>query len=320
MSVPAKSAAAVALLMTRKILILSLIYMMCWISPAQKKRTPAIHTENSIKKFNSLDTAMVLIPGGYFNMGSADGKDDEKPVHRVYVSDFYMDKYEVTVAQFIQFIDATGYRTDAENGDGSYIWTGSKWEKKSGINWRQDEEGNPRTQTNYPVVHVSWNDAVAYARWTGKRLPTEAELEYAARYDGRGYKYSWGNGEPSGKRGGNIGDESAKRKFSSWTIWNGYDDGFIYAAPVGSFDPNEFGLYDMTGNVWEWSADWYDKDYYKNSPERNPRGPLTGTTRVLRGSSWSTDPSDVRLTSRYSHVDPSYRRSNYGFRCVKDVR
>ncbi len=294
--------------------------MMCWISAAQQENALPPDSKSRIRKLNPSETGMVLIPGGYFNMGSADGKDDEKPVHRVSVSDFYMDRCEVTVGHYKKFVDATGYKTDAEKNDGSYLLSDSGWGKKNGVNWRHDEEGNVRIQMNYPVIHVSWNDAAAYAKWAGKRLPTEAELEYAARCGGRDYKYSWGNGEPSGRHGGNIGDECGKRKFSDWGIWNGYDDGFVYAAPVGSFDPNEFGLYDMSGNVWEWCADWYDKDYYKNSPERNPQGPPTGTERVLRGSSWSTDPSDVRLTSRYGHADPSYRRSNYGFRCVKDVK
>lgn len=296
------------------------LFFICWTSTEQQKYTPSPHPKGTIRKLDSPDTGMVLIPGGYFNMGSVSGKDDEKPVHRVYVSDFYIDQYEVTVEQYKIFVDATGYKTDAEKDGGSYLLADSGWAKKNGVNWRHDEDGNVRAQNNFPVVHISWNDAVAYAKWAGKRLPTEAELEYAARCGSREYNFAWGNGEPQGKRGGNIADESGKRKFSSWRIWNGYDDGFVKAAPVGSFDPNEFGVYDMTGNVWEWCFDWYDADYYRNSPERNPQGPATGTTRVLRGSSWSTDPSDVRLTSRYSHADPSYRRSNYGFRCVKDVK
>jgi len=264
---------------------------------------------------------MVLIPAGSFLMGSDDGEANEKPVHEVYVDAFYMDKYEVTVAQFKKFVEATGHKTDAEKEGSSYAWTGKKWEEKKGVNWRHDAEGKSigSNNMNHPVIHVSWNDAKAYAQWAGKRLPTEAEWEYAARSGSKGYKYSWGNENPVGKKGGNIADEAAKRSLGWTNTWEGYDDGFVFTAPVGSFDPNEFGLYDMTGNVWEWSEDWFDENYYSKSPKQNPKGPDSGTSRVLRGGSWDGGPRSVRCADR-GNDEPADRDVNVGFRCAQDVR
>ncbi|MFA4839694.1 MAG: SUMF1/EgtB/PvdO family nonheme iron enzyme, partial [Candidatus Neomarinimicrobiota bacterium] len=237
------------------------------------------------------DDNMVFVKGGTFQMGSTDGEDNEKPVHTVTVSDFWMGKYEVTVVEFEKFVSETGYQTDAEKGDGSYLWIDNEWEKKKGVNWRCDAQGNPRSSSelNHPVIHVSWNDVKAYCDWLSRktektyRLPTEAEWEYAARSGGKNYKYSWGNFGPDGKHGGNVGDESAKRALGWWTIWEGYNDGFVFTAPVGSFDPNELNLYDMIGNVWEWCEDWYDAKYYQKSPQTDPQGPSSGKSRVLRG-------------------------------------
>jgi len=264
---------------------------------------------------------MAYIPAGSFMMGSNEGDDDEKPVHEVYVDAYYMDKYEVTVAQFKQFVDASGYKTDAEEAGWSFVLTGTSVDKKEGINWRHDAEGKMigRDRMNHPVIHISWNDALAYAKKARKRLPTEAEWEYAARCGGKGYKYSWGNGDPVVKKGGNIVDETLKRHFTDWPIWSGYDDGYVFTAPVGSFDPNDFGLFDMTGNVWEWCADWYDENYYASSLRQNPKGPASGTKRVLRGGSWDGNPNVLRCSLRVGNV-PMVRSSIIGFRCAQDVR
>ena len=279
---------------------------------------------------------LVRIPGGYFNMGSSEGEDDEKTVHQVYVNDFYMGKYEVTKEEFEEFHTANNYITDAEKSGGSYIWDGKNWVQKKDINW---SNSNFEQTNKHPVVCISWNDAIEYCNWRSKkegltpvytikgnvvsadfnargyRLPTEAEWEYAARSGEKGYKYSWGNGTPDGKQGGNIADEAGKR-INGWAeegIWKGYDDGYAYTAPVGSFEPNEFGLCDMTGNVWEWCWDWYDKDYYKNSPKRNPQGPSSGISRVVRGGSWDTEPKDVRAADR-SLGTPDNSDNLIGFR------
>ncbi|TRZ52036.1 hypothetical protein D4S03_04085 [bacterium] len=264
---------------------------------------------------------MVFIQGGTFQMGSIDGESDEKPVYTVNVGNFYLGKYEVTVAQFKQFINETGYQTNADKDGGSYMLTGNTWEKRSGVTWKCDAEGNLRSQGeyNHPVVHVSWNDATEYCNWlsrkTGRsyRLPTEPEWEYAAGNGAKHSKYSWGHGDPNGKNGGNVADESAKRKFKWAKTWSGYDDGFATTAPVGSFNPNDFGLYDMTGNVWEWCSDWYEKNYYYSRPSNNPKGNSSGTYKALRGGSWNDNPSNSRSANR-SKDAPVIRSGNYGFR------
>lgn len=197
------------------------------------------------------------------------------------------------------------------------MYEGTDWKKKAGINWRHDAEGNT-ARDSLPVIHVSWNDAKAYAAWAKKRLPTEAEWEYAARSGSKNYKYSWGNGAPSGKNGGNIADETAKQRFNTWTIWEGYRDGYVFTAPVGSFNANEFGLFDMTGNVWEWCEDWYDPKYYEKRIVDNPKGPSEGIGRVLRGGSWGNGPSVVRGANR--NWNSASGRGNYvGFRCAQDA-
>ncbi len=270
-----------------------------------------------------LQPDMVFIRGGTFQMGSEEGSDVEKPVHSVTVGDFYMGRYEVTVAEFKRFIDDTGYITDAEKngGEGSSIFINGQWELKAGIDWRCDAEGKLRPEREYhhPVVHVSWNDAVAYCDWlsrkTGRRyrLPTEAEWEYAAGNGSRHTKYSWGDGAPSGRKGGNVADETAKKRFSDWTIFPGYSDGYVFTAPVGSFAPNDFGLYDMSGNVSEWCNDWYIEGYYRNSPSVNPTGPSSGAHRVVRGGSWGSYPEGCRVASRGGFT-PDYRAGIIGFR------
>ncbi|MEY3248348.1 MAG: hypothetical protein RL742_391 [Bacteroidota bacterium] len=273
---------------------------------------------------------MLLIRGGTFQMGSDYGESNEQPVHSVTVSDFYLGKYEVTVAEFKAFLDSTGYVTDAERkgGEGSNFWNekDAKWELKPGINWRHDAEGKVRPQSayNHPVIHVSWNDATEYCKWlsrtTGQayRLPTEAEWEYAAGNGARHTRYSWGNGDPSGKNGGNVPDETKRPgDGSSWTTkFEGYNDGYWYTAPVGSYNPNDFGLHDMTGNVWEWCSDWYGADYYKSSPSRNPTGPSSGSNRVQRGGSWSSYPRNCRVADRL-YGAPGARDYSTGFRLAR---
>lgn len=223
---------------------------------------------------------MVLIPAGEFQMGSDDGDSDEKPVHTVYLDAFYMDVYEVTNAQYKKFMDATGHKAPE-------YWDDSRF-------------NDPKQ----PVVGVSWYDAKAYADWAGKRLPTEAEWEKAARGGLIGKKYPWGNG---------IGPNAANYRGvsrDSRDVWK-------YTAPVGKFPPNDYGLYDMAGNVWEWCADWYDKSYYARSPRRNPTGPNSGSRRVLRGGSWDTSNDYLLRVAGRSYDGPSYPLDYYGFRCVE---
>jgi formylglycine-generating enzyme required for sulfatase activity len=266
---------------------------------------------------------MVLVRGGSYNMGCTseqqDCGDDEKPAHRVSVSDFYIGKYEVTVAEFKRFVDEKDHRTDAENDGGSYIWDGKEWVKKAGINWRHDVAGQLRSSSEmkHPVIHVSWNDAQAYCQWlsqkTGKsyRLPSEAEWEYAAREGGKAVLF--GNGkniiDPAQVNFGSV--EAGKKPYS---VVGTYRQKTV---PVGSLNsPNALGLHDMSGNVWEWCSDWYGSDYYQNSPNSNPKGPDSGSDRVIRGGSWVSFPRHCRVAVR-NYSAPGNRYSYLGFRLAR---
>ena len=245
-------------------------------------------------------TEMIFVQGGTFQMGSKDGDSVEKPVHSVTVSDFYIGKYEVKVSEFKQFIYATGYRTDAEKVGYSYVYDGSR-KKKNGVTWKCDMKGNirPTSENNHPVIHVSWNDANIYCRWAGGRLPTEAEWEYAARggNKSKGYKYSGSN---------NIKDVA-------WYEGNSSRKTHL----VGTKQANEIGIYDMSGNVWEWCNDWFDKNYYSKGYSRNPRGAYSGSYRVLRGGNWRSYIGGCRVADRGKGA-PDSSLNSPGFRLVKD--
>jgi len=293
---------------------------------------------------------MVWIPGGSFQRGS-EADPDARPVREIEVDGFWMDRTEVTNAQFASFVRATGYVTVAEQAPdpaqfpgappelltpGSIVFSPpngpvdlgrplSWWAYVPGANWRHPEGPGSTIEgrEDHPVVHVCWEDAAAYARWAGKRLPTEAEWEYAARGGLEGKPYTWG-------------DEF--RPGDGWpaNIWQGRfptrntaDDGFRTTAPVGSFPPNGFGLHDMAGNVWEWCADWYRPDSYANAPARNPQGPDSShdpdepgvPKRVLRGGSFmcaDTYCSRYRPGSRGKGA-PDSGACHTGFRCVRSA-
>jgi formylglycine-generating enzyme required for sulfatase activity len=262
---------------------------------------------------------MVLIPAGEFLMGSppGEGSASERPQHKVYLNSFYIDKYEVINSWFKKFVDATGYVTDAERRGWSFTAVrGSPNNKVADANWRHPRgPGSDILEImDHPVVQVTWNDAAAYATWAGKRLPTEAEWEKAARsVDGR--EYSWGNNKPDGTQC-NFADSHT---FFPWSDESS-NDGYKYTSPVGSFKSggSPYGVHDMAGNVWEWCADRFDGDYYESSPKENPQGPSTGSTRVFRGGSWFNDARAVRLTLRR----PGRPVGSYdmiGFRCACDA-
>jgi formylglycine-generating enzyme required for sulfatase activity len=250
---------------------------------------------------------MVLIPGGSFEMGNhfGDGDGDELPVHTVELDEFYMDVHEVTVGQFREFVNQSGYSYDFN---------------------RADERGRTVAKhspaDNYPMVFVNWIDATAYAKWAGKRLPTEAEWEYAARGGLKGKRYPWGSGDPTGKEC-NFADTNADAFLRGidpdWADLD-VDDGHAFTAPVGSFAANGYGLYDMAGNVQEWCADWHGSDYYSESPASNPTGPASSPNdeRVLRGGSWTSNTDYLRVDNRY-HFLPKSRKSTRGFRCVSGL-
>ena len=245
---------------------------------------------------------MVLIPAGEFEMGSNDGWDSAKPIHTVYVDAFYMDEYEVTVGAYKAFIQATGHMEP---------------------HWDAVAEYSPTDQ--HPMIYVSWSEAMAYSIWAGKRLPTEAEWEKAARGGLIGKRYPWGNAAPDGTQC-NFADRHTDY---DWSDKNA-DDGYQYTAPVGSYIANGYGLYDMAGNVVEWCLDEWDEDFYAKSPRENPIAGATSINqildnytniwhykRVLRGGSLSRAAQDLRVANRF-YTSP-ISTSDLGFRCVRTV-
>lgn len=308
---------------------------------------------------------MVWVPGGSFVMGSDDPMawEEERPAHQVRVKGFWMDQQEVTNQEFAAFVQATGYVTDAEKAPvleeimaqlppgtpppdpsdlvpGSLVFTSPErdvplddiaqwWSWTHGTNWRQPEgPGSTITgRENHPVVQVSWNDAQAYCKWAGKRLPTEAEWEFAARGGLQGKNFVWGDEAPTDDK---VFANTWQGKFP---VQNLQKDGFVKTAPVKSFAPNGYGLYDMAGNVWEWCNDWYDKylfrTYEAGVVQDNPVGPAASRDpaqpytplRVQKGGSFLCHDSycqRYRPSARQSS-SPESATSHVGFRCVKDI-
>ena len=242
---------------------------------------------------------MALIPAGEFKMGDNfnEGHSDERPVHTVYLDAFCIDKYGVTNAQYAYFLnaygknEAAGYQLlDIESDSCLIRKVGNIYKPKAGYEC-------------HPAVEVSWYGAAAYAQFYGKRLPTEAEWEKAARGGLVGKRYPWGD---------DISHDDANYSGT------GGRDRWSGTSPVGSFPANGYGLYDMAGNVFEWCADWYDSNYYSESPVDNPQGPESGTMRVLRGASWTSAPTSLRCTIRFrDRAVVMY--NDVGFRCSQDL-
>lgn len=301
---------------------------------------------------NMLGMKFVLIPSGEFMMGSDESADalardfpllerrrfaelaDEAPVHKVRITrPYYLGRHEVTVGQFRRFVQASGYKPEAEaDGTGGYGYNrdydpdksarGDAFEGRNpAYSWR-----NPgfAQGDDHPVVNVTWNDALAMSKWLSEkegvkyRLPTEAEWEYAARAGTR-TRYHSGNDVLSLLKVANLFDADAAK---NWPKWERYalqgHDGFEFTAPVGSFAPNAFGLYDMHGNVWEWCADWYGENYYARSPRNDPAGPEAGAVRVRRGGSWHTWPFYARSSYRNWNAS-STRYTLVGIRLVREA-
>ena len=306
---------------------------------------------------------MVMIPSGDFLMGSSgkQARDDESPVHPVHVDAFWMDQTEVTNFQFKEFIDATGYVTTAEkkpnweelkkelppdtpkpndsllkaaslvfeatDGPVNLNDYGSWWQWKSKASWRypKGKGSSIENKMDHPVVHISWYDAQAYAAWAGKRLPTEAEWEWAAS-GGVNKKYPWGDEAVT------SGEPKANAWEGDFPYKNTLKDQFFYTAPVGSFKSNSFGLFDMAGNVWEWCSDWYDYTYYesfKSQKVNNPQGPEAPydpyqpylRQKVMRGGSFLCNDaycSGYRVASRMKS-SPDTGLQHTGFRLVKSI-
>lgn len=308
---------------------------------------------------------MILIPGGEFVMGTdeVDSYEHERPAHNVRVKSFWMDETEVTNAAFEEFVRATNYVTVAERKPsweeirkqvapgtpkpadslmvpGSLVFSPPKepvmlndysqwWRWQTGANWKHPEGPASTLEGlwNHPVVHVAYEDALAYAKWKGKRLPTEAEWEFASRGGKQQQRYSWGSEvSPQGKMMANTFQ-------GSFPVSDLKEDGFESTAPVKSFPPNDYGLYDMIGNVWEWTSDWYDVNYFDDLALRavndNPTGPEKpfdpndpyAIKRVTKGGSFlcaSNYCTNYRPSARQGSAFDS-GQSHLGFRCVKDA-
>jgi len=259
---------------------------------------------------------LMYVPAGEFYMGSrpGDGEDDEHPRHMIRLDALWMDQSEVTNAMYALFVADTGYQTNAERVGSAIVYLNETWNWVIGANWLhpRGSDSNIDGLENHPVVQVNWDDAVAYCTWAGRRLPTEAEWEYAARgTDGR--TYPWGNQNPSGTLV-NFADMNIDLGWSDTNV----NDGYEFTAPVGSFPAGTslFGMLDMAGNVSEWVADWYDGGYYADSPQENPAGPNLGDGRVIRGGSFTY--FDYQLRTAYRMwVPQSTQYWDLGFRCVQ---
>ena len=333
-------------------------------TPTQSRFNSLVST-TSHEKLDVNLKEMVLIPGGRFSMGGDDDQAwrDEYPKHMVVVDSFWMDVHEVTNAQFSAFVEATGYLTTAEKAvdweeikkelppgtpkpDASQLAPASLvfvptdkpvslldvsqwWQWRQGANWRQPEGPGSSIvgKDNHPVVHVSWFDAVAYCDWVGKRLPTEAEWEYASRGGLTDAVYAWGNEDL----------RSGKPKANTWEgafpYRNDKSDGFYFTAPVQSYQANNYGLYDIAGNVWEWCADLYHEDYYKTlagKTTHNPQGPKTSydsnepyaLKRISRGGSFLCHESYCSgyRNSMRMKTTPDTGSMHTGFRAVVSLR
>ncbi|MFW0773060.1 formylglycine-generating enzyme family protein [Paenarthrobacter nitroguajacolicus] len=284
----------------------------------------------------------VGIPAGTFAMGDSFNEgyadDGESPVHEVAVSQFRISATAVTNEEFAEFVDATGYRTESETyGTSAVFHLAVKadaydvlnrvsnvpwWLNVRGADWAHP--AGPLSSwadiTDHPVTHVSHNDALAYCRWAGRRLPTEAEWEYAARGGLTGQRYPWGN---------DLHNDAPGQAAHNCNIWQGdfpsrntIDDGYLTTAPAKSFRPNGYGLYQTSGNAWEWCSDWFLPKYYKTCLGQgtvdNPQGPTIGRGRVMRGGSYLCHDSycnRYRLAARSSNT-PESASANLGFRTV----
>ena len=315
--------------------------------PSRAGAIAAAGNSGSVRGSDSV--RMVFVAGGTFRMGHADFP-DARPVRDVTVSDFWMDEHEVTNAQFARFVAATGYQTVAERPldpkdfpgvppemlqPGSAVFTPPAsavglhnhlqwWSYVPGASWKHPEGpgSSINGRENEPVVHIAYEDAEAYAQWAGKRLPTEAEWEYAARAGRANATYYWGDEmKPGGEWAANVYQGNFPAKDTG-------EDGYVGVEPVRSYAPNPLGLYDMDGNVWEWCSDYYRPDYYQHAPAVNPQGPADShdpqepglAKRVQRGGSFLCNEQycERYIAGSRGKGEISSGSNNLGFRCVSD--
>src|SRR5690625_2347403 len=312
----------------------------CCVTPRNaEKNQQYVHNNIHIEKSNSVKFQEELVPisGGEFFMGTDDKEgfpaDGEGPIRKVHVDPFYIDKTTVTNEEFSQFVKETGYKTDAEQFGWSYVFhlfvpkhlaTSAQrvvqtpwWLAIEGAYWNEPEGpgSSIENRLDHPVIHISWNDAIAYCKWAGKRLPTEAEWEFAARGGLEQKKFPWGDElMPNGEHYCNIWQGVFPSK-------NTKRDGYIGTAPAKSFPANGYGLYNVSGNVWEWCSDWFTRNP-SLTEITNPKGPKSGQSKVMRGGSYLCHKSycnRYRVAARSSNtIDSS--TGNMGFRCVADVQ
>ena len=306
---------------------------------AQRLAESGLRSDRRRKVRNGSVAEMKRLDGGRFLMGTESllgfPADGEGPVRAVDLDPFHIDTFPVTIESFGEFIEATGYRTEAERFGWSFVFhkqlageqygklvedtvAGHEWWcKVPGADWRHPEgpDSGIGGRPDHPVGHVSHSDALAFCRWAGKRLPTEAEWEFAARGGLEQRIYPWGDElEPGGRHLCNIW----QGRFPSHDTG---EDGYRGPCPVDAFPPNGFGVYSITGNVWEWCADWFDPVYHVTATTTNPVGPPSGAARVMRGGSFLCHDSycnRYRVAARTSN-SPDSSTSNLGFRCVRDV-
>jgi formylglycine-generating enzyme len=302
--------------------------------PAATKKVRAVRSESQAS--HSASGGMVHLSGGEFLMGTNDREgypsDGEGPVRRINVRPFWIDATAVSNAEFDEFVTSTGYITEAERFGWSFVFSGLLptdfpgtravalapwWRQVHGACWRHPEgpQSHVEDRQDHPVVHISWNDARSYCRWAQKRLPTEAEWELAARGGLVQKRYPWGDQlTPGGEHRMNVWQ-------GRFPDVNTLDDGYFGTAPVAAFAPNDYGLYNMTGNVWEWCADWFHPSFHVTGTRRNPRGPRSGPHRVMRGGSYLCHASycfRYRVAARSANT-PESSTGNLGMRCARDV-
>jgi len=311
----------------------------CCVPSRQRAALLAISPEGLERVTRGSAEGMIKLEGGAFLMGTNSAEafpaDGEGPVREIVVDPFYIDAAPVTNAQFAEFTRDSGYRTEAEHFGWSFVFQGHIpeerraalvndrvlaapwWCKVPGAMWQHPEgpDSNIETRDEHPVTHVSWNDAREFARWAGKRLPTEAEWEFAARGGLEQNRFPWGDElTPGGRHLCNIWQgEFPTRDLA--------EDGYAGASPVRAFPANQYGIFSVSGNTWEWCADWFHPAYHLVGARANPTGPSIGKTRVMKGGSYLCHASycnRYRVAARTSNT-PDSSTTNIGFRCVRDV-